>query len=180
MAAQDTFTNGMSKCMNSNFAFPGIGSAGLPNFSLGTFLATLAGINFALQFIPPTPATIPKISLPTVDIFIKAFLGGVKMPSAYASVSLGPVTLPGVSGKLPGFDATGILKLSLVCISLPFQLITTFIKGLLKGQIILPTVSGIQVLFNSLALSAGLSGLAVAQFGGCVAQSIEQLFSSMI
>ncbi len=180
MGLQDPFINSMSKCMNANFSFPDITKPGMPNFVLGTFLASFAGINYVLQFIPPTPTVLPNIKPPTIDLFLQAFLGGISLPSSYPSISVGPLTIPGVGSPPYQYDLSGELKLMAVCILLPFQLITKMITDLLNLTVSIPTVSSISALFTEIAVSVGISGDIIAKFGTCLASALANLFSSLI
>jgi hypothetical protein len=179
MPSPDSFIKSISSALNPTFKFPSISLPGLPNFALGCFEATFAGINYALQFIPPTPSSLPNIKPPSIGLFSSAFLSSVKMPSSYSSVSLGPLTLPGKGGKST-FDSSAMIKLVAVCIVLPFMLIEKFITGLLNLQIILPTLGGVSSLFTSLAKSLGLVGDSISKFGLALAKAIVALFTSLI
>ncbi len=180
MGLPEDFVGSMTSCMNPTFTFPGIAQPGLGNFALGCFLSTFAGINFILQFIPPTPSAIANLQPPGISLFLSAFLSGISLPAAYPSISMGPLTIPAVGDPPYERDVSGELKLMVIVITLPFQLITNMVTKLFELTIALPTLSGVYNLFVSLAIQAGLAGVAVAQFGLCIAQVIFNLFSSLI
>lgn len=172
MSQQDNFVKPCSVCVNPNFKFPPITAPGMPNFVLGTFGATLAGINYALQFIPPTPTIVANLKPPSLSLFTAAFMASLNLPG---------VTAPELP-SLPHFDPTAALKLVEVCIQLPFQLIVKLVDGLLQLKINIPTIPEITLLFNDIAISAGLDVKipAIGKFGGCLAESIADLFSALV
>jgi len=176
----------ITHCVGGGFVFPPITSPGLSNFVLAALLANFAGINFILQFIPPTPQSIANLSVPGINLFITAAMGGIKLPADYPpiNVTLGGVTIsiPG-QGSYPGpggWDVSGEFKLLAVCIALPFLLIKNMVTDLLNLQISLPTLSGITNLLISLLNEVGLAGAAVSIFVGCLAQGILDLFTALI
>jgi len=178
MSLQDDFTGATTVCMNPTFAFPPITSPGLPNFALGCFKATLAGINYVLDYIPPTIDNPP--SLPSVTLFLDAFMGAVLLPPAYPGITLGPLTIPGVGSPPYAYDVGAEIKLIAVCVVLPFTLIKNMITKLLELTIELPTLDGIKAIFLSLCADVGLSGVSITKLAGCLAQSIFDLFGALV
>jgi len=180
MSLSDSFVTPMSNCLAPGFTFPPITEPGMPNFVLGCFGATFAGINYALQFIPPTPLNLPDIKPPGIDIFLQGFLAGIKLPASYPGFSFGPLVIPAVGNAPYAYDMSGELKLMAVCILLPFKLIEKLITGLLNLEINIPTFEGIMLLFDQIALDVGIATPSVSDFGGCLAGSIAKLFTALI
>ena len=174
----DDFVHQVMVYVNPNFRFPGVTDPGLPNFALGCFSATFAGISYALNYLPPSPTNVPQ--LPSIGIFTQAFMGSIKMPSSYPAFSFGPLTIPGVGAGPYKYHIDSEMKLIGVSILLPFKLTENLITGIIKLQVPLPTVDGIQVIFNQLCVSVGINTPAVAKFGGGIAESTASLFSELI
>ena len=166
-------------CQAPGFSFPGISQRGLPNILVGQLAANMAGINYLTPFLPPNPKKLP--TLPGIDIFTQPSLGAINLPSAYPGVSVGPLTIPGVGHPPYAWDLSGEIKLIALGILLPFELISTIITGIINSlKVVLPTFATIQGLFMNIAAQLGLSGPAIGQLSGCVAQSIVQLFTTFI
>lgn len=160
MAMPNDFVNPITTCMNSSMSWPGISEPGLPNFLVGLLGANLAGINYVLDFIPPTPEKIAGLTIPSITLFQDAFM---------ASINL---------GDLP--DVTAAMKFIELGYTLPFQLISNMITDLLNLQVTLPTIPGIEAIIGELSVSLGIDTPAVATFGGCAPPAIADLFTSMI
>lgn len=174
------FIDPVTGCMSPTMTWPPLTDPGLPNFLKGVFAANFAGISYVLDFIPPTPEKVAGLSPPSIALFSAAFLSAVSLPSSYPSVTLGPLTIPGVGSPPYERPADAQIKFMAMAIVLPFQLITTMVTGLLSLSITLPTPAGIEAILATLATDAGLSGDSIGQFGGCAGQAITDLFSSLI
>jgi len=183
MGAAEDFVNPIMDCMD--FAGVGLpipdiaGPGGLPNFCLGLFLSQMAGINFVLDFIPPDPANLP--SLPSLQIFIDAFLGGIDFPYYMPEFDLGGgFTIPEMPG-LPDIDGTGAIKLCAIFIKLPFQCIELIIDKIISDLTVeIPGIPDIEALFLSLAASFGLAGLGIINLALCVATALFNLLTDML
>lgn len=160
MAMPQDFVNPITGCMNGSMTWPGIAEPGLPNFCCGLLAANMAGINYVLDFIPPTPENIVGLSIPSITLFQDAFM---------ASINLGSLD-----------DPTAALKFIELGFTLPFQLISTMITGLLSLQINLPTIGGVEAIIGDLSVSLGIDTPAVSNFAGCAPPAIVNLFTSLI
>jgi hypothetical protein len=184
MALPQDLINPITQCMNPTFQFPSITEPGLPNFVLALLMSQMAGINFVLDFIPPTPQKIKDLKIPDISMFTAPFMVNMAMPAAYPAIniSLGGITIaiPGVGEPPYERDLSGQFKFMAIGMALPFLLIKAVVEGLLQLQINLPTVSGIEALFISLCAEVGINTPAVAKFGGCIARGIMALFSALI
>ncbi len=180
MGFPDDFISPVLSCMNPSFTFPSIVDPGLTNFVLGCFKSAFAGPLFVLDFIPPTPDKIANLGPPSISLFLQPFMDAVNLPAAYPSVSIDPVTIPGVGDPPYERPIDAELKLITMVVTLPFKLILTMVEKLLELTIALPTLSTIYDLFVDLALGAGLEGIPIANFGLCLAQAILDLFTSLI
>ena len=178
MSLQDDFISSMSSCMNPNFCFPPITSPGLPNFTLGMFASAMGGINYVLQYVPPSPQNLP--SLPSIDLFLQPFMASVSLPAAYPAFSLGPISIPEKPGT-PGWDVSGEFKLIYCAVMLPFQVITGIIEGIISNlSVSIPGIPVIKAIFEGLAAAAGLSGPAIAQFAVCIATALFNLLTALL
>lgn len=172
------FVDSVGLCMAPGFTFPGPTEPGLPNFLTATLACCMGGINYVLDFIPPSPTNVP--SLPTIDIFLNPFMAAIKLPPTYPGIALGPLTIPGVGSAPYQFDPSGMLKLMAVCIVLPFQLISNIVTGIIHLAIELPTIDGVIALFADLGAQVGLPVDVITKFGGCLASAIVKLFTDLI
>ena len=178
MALPDQLVKPCSICMNPTMTFPPLTMPGLPNFILGTLTAQFGGISYVLGFLPPNPMNLP--SPPSIDIFLKPFMASLSLPANYPAFSFGPITIPAMGTGISPFDMTGLFKLLYVCVTLPFQLILKIIEGIISLSPKLPTIDLVFKLFVDLAVSVGLSGVAVGRLGICLAKAIVGLFTALL
>lgn len=171
------FVDPILNCMAPGAEWPSIaGPGGLPNVLLSTLMAQMAGINFILDFIPPDPMNLP--SPPSITIFSDAFLGSMNMPGDLGEIDLGGGIVIPATGPDIRFDQTGLIKLVIILITLPFQIILGIVNSF--PAIALPSPEMIADIFASLAIAAGLSGVAVAQLGLCLATGLAELLADLI
>lgn len=85
-----------TNCMNPKMEFPPPTESGLPNLVLATLTAQFAGVNYVLDFIPPTPQKVTSLKPPSIDLFIKPFMASMKLPDTYPSttISVGGLSIP--------------------------------------------------------------------------------------
>lgn len=165
-------------CLGPNFKWPKIDVPGLPNLAYACLLAMLAGIQYVLPLIPPNINM--NFALPDIDLFLKAFFVGIKLPNAYPSFTFAPLHIPGKGIGPFSYNLTGELKLIALCILLPFKLIVNMILDLLNLVISIPTVTIVFDLFKKIALQLGIGFDIVIKFGGCLAKAIVSLFTALI
>jgi hypothetical protein len=149
---------------------------------MGSFLSSMAGAGYILNFIPPSPSNPP--SLPGIGLFTAPMMGALALPSNFPSlnISLGGISIPipGQGGGSPPFDISAYLKMIAVAIALPFLLVKTMIEKLLQLQVVLPTPSGVQSLLGGLFAEAGLNTPAITKLTGCLATGVAGIFTSTI
>lgn len=185
------FANDVTACMGINNP-PGIDEPGLPSFAIACGLSTMAGINYIMDFIPPTPPKVAKLKPPTIDIFIQPFLANIKLPDSYPAVSFGLFSIPGVGidsnlsiklGEVPPvgikFDPSGVIKLMATCVMVIFETFTSIVTSLIKLQPQIPSVGLILNLFKEIGAKVGLAGEIIVKFAGCLAISIVNLIKSI-
>lgn len=173
---QKAFVDPILKCINPDFDWPSIDMPGLPNMLLGLLNVHLAGINLFLDLKPPT-----------LDIFIKAFLKGINIPTIpiptyeLPTLTLGvEIGLPNVSFPLPvvgfpSFDMSGQIKLMKLFILLPMVLFSDMLITLKP-----PTLSGIRYNIINIGLKVGLPRPTLDLCAGCIANGIFNLLTSSI
>jgi hypothetical protein len=154
------FVDPITGCMNGSMTWPGIAQPGLPNFCVGLLAANMAGINFLLDFIPPTPEKIAGLTIPSITLFQDAFM---------ASINLGDLQ-----------DPTAALKFIELGFTLPFRIVSTMITDLLNLTVTLPTIPGVEAIIGSLSVSLGIPTAPVATFAGCAPPAVVGLFTSSI
>lgn len=168
MSAQEDFINGVTSCCNGTFTFPAIDMPGLPNFNLAMFGCLFAGVDYVLDFLPPDGGNLP--SIPSIDIFIDGFLASIEMPEPYPEFTYGPITIPAAGVGVPAFDISAKLNFVCVCIKFAFDAFGLIIDKLISDLVIeIPSAGDLQILFGDIALDAGLDGISVPIFGGCLA-----------
>jgi hypothetical protein len=163
--------------MNADFTFPGPTEPGLPNLVLGSLLATLGGISFVLDFLPPDPLNPP--SIPTIDLFFKP------MTSAMAiDFSLPPTTDPLkielIPPSGPGFPAVGLINIALTVVFTVFGLFIGIIESILNLSPELPTLQLFIDLFASVGAGFGIPAASLEVLGGCLAKSVIGLITALI
>lgn len=173
---QQAMVDPILKCINPTFKWPSITAPGLPNMLFALINVHFAGINLFLDLKPPT-----------LDIFIKAFLEPIKIPTIpiptydLPTLTLGAeIGLPNVSFPLPivgfpAFDISGEIKLMKLFILLPMVLFAAMIITLQP-----PTLSGIQYHLENIGLKVGIPKPTLDLFSGCVAKGIFNLLKSAI
>lgn len=164
--------------MKLNFKYPSLAVPGLPNFTLGAMKANLAGIDFALRYLPPNPKNLPK--LPSIDLFVQPFLANIKLPEAHPSFSAFGIKIPAVGSPPYKFDMSGIFKLIVVSIKTIFEAFIFIIKSIINLSLKIPGVTIIIDLFKSFAIQIGLGGEAVFKYAGCLAKQIVKFLTSML
>lgn len=178
----EAFVNPILSCMNPNMSWPSIaGPGGLPNFMLGMFSCQMAGINYVLDFLPPSPDNLP--SIPSIQIFADGFMGSINFPCDLPEIDLGGgVSIPaGSGGDSCGFDTSGAVKLIIMLIKLPFQIISAIIEEIINSlSVVIPSVALITDIFSQLAIDLGLSGQAISNLGGCVAIALNDLLTGSL
>jgi hypothetical protein len=149
----------------------------------GFFGSLLAGIEFALGFLPPDPHHLPQI--PTIDFFIQPFtaaaIGLPKLPPINLQIpGLPQIPFPGMPGiVIPGFDPSAMLNLIGMFIGIPFLLIKGVIEGILNLQIKIPTFDVILNLLIGLGLAVGFPSLTMAFIMPCLAKTAVNAFSAL-
>ena len=168
------------------FAWPSINEPGLPTIIAGCIGANLAGINYVLGFLPPTPDNLP--SPPSIGIFVEGFFASAPgMPSfEAASISvpgIGSIPIPSFSGKTPsnpGFDPSPILSLIALFIGVPFLIIKGIVTDLATLQIKIPDIEGIMGYFYSAGAGLGIPKASLEICVPCIAKGILEVFTSLL
>jgi hypothetical protein len=167
------------------FEFPDITLPGFPAMLLGALESLFAGITFVLDYIPPDPEDLP--SIPDVSIFIEAFMASMKdkippMPAYSLNLEGITISIPEIRGPqppgfppiptpdLPGFDPSGIVKLSVLFIALPFLIIKGIIDYILeKLSVKIPTLEDLKALIGKIGLPLGIAKATMDMFSACLA-----------
>ncbi len=188
MGFPDDFINPILSCQTAgtghSMQWPSVnGPGGLPNMLLCTFGSMMAGVNFVLDFIPPDPLNLP--TPPSPLIFVDAFLGSLNMPGDIGEIDFslvvpGGPTIPATGTDIQ-FDQSGMIKMILVTAMVPFFVIKGIVDKIISDlKVELPTVETIEGVFNTLALSVGISGAAIGICFGCIAQALFDLITALI
>ena len=139
---------------------------GLPHFNIALFKLPFAGLDFILGF--------PPIELPTIDIFIDAYLLALGFPCNHPEVTFGLVTIPEkTDGVNCGFDITGALAF----IALNIQVVFEFFLAFITDFPTLPTIDLLIDLYLDLAIDFGISGPAITLYAGCAATAVFDLIT---
>jgi hypothetical protein len=146
-------------------------------------MASLAGINYILKFLPPDPLNLPKP--PSMKIFVDGFMGGINIPSPSippftlgAEIGLPNITIPGVGIEPPSYDLSGQLGLIKVFILLPAALIKLIITSF--PVIKLPSPSTIKLAIGNIGLQVGLPIATIDMFAGCLSGTMFKLIKSAV
>lgn len=155
---QDTFINSILQSHSPEMQWPSLELPGFPSFLAATFSSWMAGINYVLQYVPPTPNHLP--SLPSIDIFVQPFLALLNIPTTRPEFSFGLITIPGVS--VPGVPAplypvVASLKLAYCFIMSAYETIKSIITDIIAHlQVKIPTAADIQAKLFELLQSVAL------------------------
>lgn len=176
MGLTDDLIGATTKCMSPNFAFPGITEPGLPNLVLGSLLATLGGISFVLDFLPPDPLNLP--SIPTIDLFFKPMTGAMALEFDLPPIG-DPlkIELESPSGKLP---AIGMVNIALTVVFTVFGLFIGIIESILNLSPKLPNIELFIEIFVGIGAAFGLPALALIKLAGCLAEAVIGLITALI
>jgi len=162
--------------MNANFAFPGITEPGLPNLTLAALLATLAGISFVLDFLPPDPGNLP--SIPSISLFFAPFIASMALKfDLPPTIDPLKVEIEAPTGLFPGI---GLINIALTCVFTVFGLFIGIIKSIIDLSPKLPTIELFIELFVSTGLGFGLPKLPLIKLGGCLGVAVIGLMTALI
>lgn len=158
-----------------SFMWPSISMPGFPALVMGFAGAILAGVNYALGFLPPDPQHLP--SLPDIGIFVAGFLAAAPGLPALSPMSISipgapPIPFPGCPGvALPhGYDPSAMLNLIGVLIAAPFLLFKDIVQSIINLSLKLPDFATILALMMGLGMSVGLPEATLAFILPCVAK----------
>jgi hypothetical protein len=201
MGLQDTFVDSITNCMGPTLTWPTITLPGLPNFALGCFEATFAGMNFILGFLPPNPSNLP--SIPDISLFLNPFMASLNMPSDYPAFNMSlsgiTISIPAVgSGISPyalfgpfdpafGFPVGGEFNFIFCSVAAPFIMIKNMITQILNIEFpSIPSFGALQAIITGLLIDIGFGSLllpsltAVFNFAGCLATAIIGLVTALL
>jgi len=189
MALIDDFVGQITVCMGDpELPLLGelIGPYGLSNIVGGLFLSMFAGINFVLDFIPPSISNPP--SIPGISIFIDAMLGGLSFPGNHPAFEFIPgIVIPEVTGSVDlGINIEAAFKLITAFIALPFAIIGAIIEKLLELTIEIPSVELITGILLDLFIDLGLApaapalpSLGIIHLLTCIPLALFELITSL-
>jgi hypothetical protein len=177
MAITEDLLGVCTECMNPEYEFPGITEPGLPNLVLGSLLATLGGISFVLDFLPPDPLNLP--SIPTIDLFFKPLTGAMAIDFPLPPTG-DPSKIELTPPEGPGFPAVGLINIALTVVFTVFGLFIGIIESILKLSPKLPTPQLFIDLFTVTGEGFGLSVEVIGKLAGCLAKSVIGLITALI
>jgi hypothetical protein len=163
------------------FEFPSLTAPGFPTLAWGGISASFAGVNYALDFLPPDPLNLP--SLPTIDLFKIAFEGAaIGLPTFTGPpffLGLGGLNyeIPGVSLPNLTLDALSINLMIELMITLPFELTLELVTSIINLSLEVPGLPQIKGLFISLGLSIGLDLPTLTIMADCFCTGVAEVFS---
>lgn len=176
MALTEDLIGTCTECMSADLEFPGISEPGLPNLVLGSLLATLGGISFVLDFLPPDPLNLP--GLPTIDLFFKPMTGAMAIQFPL------PPTLDPTKIELQApaglFPAVGLINIALTVVFTVFGLFIGIVESILNLSPKLPTPQLFIDLFISTGIGFGLTAEVLTKLSGCLAKSVIGLMTALI
>lgn len=197
------------KCMSfkepavPSFQWPGIGDIGLPNYTVGLYGASLAGVNYTLDFLPPDVDNLPEF--PTLDIFIKGFTSSINFPYARPKIEIGAgFNIPAASGlKVSGYNIpqaglpigvnipsvetpqiSAALKMFKLFILFPFEVFKVIIQYIIDNVAVkIPGIAQIQSIFIQVAADIGINTPELPSLGNlsfCASKAVKELLDELL
>jgi len=165
---------------------------GLPALLLGAMTSMFVGIDLVLKWLPipdPTDPDFPP-SLPTIDLFIDGFLGGVPNLPPLPDIEVLGITIPGTAeldpitntieldfdGQLIKVNPLGFIAILKMFIMAPFQIFFGIIDSIINLS---PEIPGLSLIINILLDVAASVGIPV-EVGNILIPCVAHAFSSIL
>ncbi len=136
-----------------------------------------------MDFLPADVDNPPPVP-PDIDIFLDPFFGAFNVPGDLGEIDFSIVIPGGPTIPATGLNIIapqgGLIKLTLMAVAAPFFIIETILQSILDLSPALPDLTFIVDLLNDLALTVGLSGLAVSNFILCFAAGCLDIIETII